>query len=83
MKSNVSTGFKWSATSSVDGLFDVQLIQLPGQPTDRFGAWGYTLIQLTGLNKGTAELQLEYARPFESAVDRKSKRLTLSVQVDV
>ena len=79
VKSNVSTGFKWLASPSADGLYDVQVAQLPSYASNKVGASSFTLIQLTGLKKGVAEFQLDYRRPFESAADQPAKRLSFSV----
>ena len=79
VKSNASTGFKWVASPPADGLYDVQVVQLPSYAGNKVGASSFTLIQLTGLKKGVAEFQLDYRRPFESAADQPAKRLSFSV----
>ena len=83
VKSNVSTGFKWVASPSADGLYDVQVVQLPSYASNKVGASSFTLIQLTGLKKGVTEFQLDYTRPFESSANQPAKRLTFPVYVDV
>jgi len=83
LPSNPTTGFSWSVAES-SGL----QLELQGEPayvpagstTQVVGAGGTEVFTFEAVDAGTAELTLEYRRPFESGV---APQETFSVTVEI
>jgi inhibitor of cysteine peptidase len=80
LTANPTTGFTWTADPAPPATILAQL----GDPffvasSDLVGAGGTLVFDFTAVGPGTTQLQLEYARPFETVAPAQTWSVTITV----